>query len=136
MQSAVGTGIRLKRAYDPSSADDGRRVLVDGLWPRGLRKTDAAIDRWLKAIAPSTGLRRWFNHDPRRWSEFRARYRSELAAHPDLLDELRALARDGPLTLVYSARDQQHNNAVVLREMLTQEEARHPNPGGPGHAGV
>jgi uncharacterized protein YeaO (DUF488 family) len=136
MQSTASTDIRLKRAYDPSSPDDGRRVLIDGLWPRGLRKAEAAIDCWLKAIAPSAELRQWFNHDPRRWSEFRARYRSELASHPDLLGELRALARDGPLTLVYGARDQHHNNAVVLREMLTQGGTHRPTPGEPGHAGV
>jgi uncharacterized protein YeaO (DUF488 family) len=110
--------IRLKRAYDPPSPEDGLRVLVDRLWPRGLRKADAAIDRWLKDIAPSTELRRWFGHDPGRWDEFRRRYRDELAAHPDLLDELRGLARAGVVTLVYSARDERHNDAVVLRDVL------------------
>jgi uncharacterized protein YeaO (DUF488 family) len=110
--------IRLKRAYEPASPGDGRRILIDRLWPRGLRKADAAIDRWLKDIAPSAELRRWFGHDPNRWEEFRRRYRSELSARPDLLNELRAMARNGPLTLVYSARDEHHNDAVVLREML------------------
>lgn len=116
---AVKSDIRLKRAYEPPSPEDGRRILVDRLWPRGLRKADAAIDSWLKDIAPSTELRRWFGHDPTRWEEFRRRYCSELSAHQDLLSELRAMAREGRLTLVYSARDEHHNDAVVLREMLT-----------------
>ncbi|MGD9617249.1 MAG: DUF488 domain-containing protein [Alphaproteobacteria bacterium] len=110
--------IRIKRAYDPPSPEDGVRVLVDRLWPRGLRKADAAIDRWLKNIAPSTELRRWFGHDPSRWDEFRRRYRHELSAHPELLCELRELARNGVVTLVYSARDEHHNDAVVLRDVL------------------
>jgi uncharacterized protein YeaO (DUF488 family) len=115
----VKPDIRLKRAYEPPSPEDGRRIIVDRLWPRGIRKADAAIDRWLKEIAPSTELRRWFGHDPTRWEEFRRRYRSELSAHQDLLSELRVMAREGRLTLVYSARDEHHNDAVVLREMLT-----------------
>jgi uncharacterized protein YeaO (DUF488 family) len=110
--------IRLKRAYDPPSADDGERVLVDRLWPRGLRKSAAAIDRWLKEIAPSTELRRWFGHDPGRWSEFRRRYRTELSGHADLVSELQALARKKPVTLIYAARDERHNEAVVLRDVL------------------
>lgn len=110
--------IRLKRAYDPPSPDDGVRILVDRLWPRGVRSTDARIDRWLKEIAPSGDLRRWFRHDPERWDEFQARYRAELASHPELLDELRKAARAGRVTLVYSARDELHNDAVVLREVL------------------
>jgi uncharacterized protein YeaO (DUF488 family) len=111
--------IRLKRAYDPPSAEDGVRVLVDRLWPRGLRKADAAIDRWLKDIAPSTELRRWFGHDPSRWEEFQRRYRHELSVHPELLNELRETARGGTVTLVYAARDTLHNEAVILREVLT-----------------
>jgi uncharacterized protein YeaO (DUF488 family) len=110
--------IRLKRAYEPASPEDGLRVLVDRLWPRGLRKADAAVDRWLKELAPSSELRRWFAHDPARWEEFRRRYRSELAARSALLDELRAAARQRPLTLVYAARDERHNDAVVLRAAL------------------
>jgi uncharacterized protein YeaO (DUF488 family) len=93
---------------------------VDRLWPRGLRKSDAAIDRWLKDVAPSTELRRWFGHDPARWDEFRRRYRAELSHEADLLNELRAMAQKGPLTLVYAARDELHNEAVVLRDVLTQ----------------
>ena len=110
--------IRLKRAYEPPAPDDGTRVLVDRLWPRGVRKADAAIDCWLKEIAPSSELRRWFGHDPDRWEEFQRRYRAELSAHPELLDRLRALAAQGTLTLVYSAHDEDHNDAVVLHGML------------------
>jgi uncharacterized protein YeaO (DUF488 family) len=110
--------VRLKRAYDPASADDGTRILVDRLWPRGLTKRRAAIDRWMKDIAPSPALRKWFGHDPARWNEFRRRYAREIRQQSALLDELRALARDGPLTLVYAARDEKHNDAVVLRALL------------------
>ena len=95
------------------------RVLVDRLWPRGLRKSDAAIDRWLKELAPSTELRKWFGHDPARWEEFRRRYRAELSDKCALIDELRKLARDRPVTLLFAAHDEQHNQAVVLRELLT-----------------
>jgi uncharacterized protein YeaO (DUF488 family) len=123
MRAASKPDIRLKRAHEPPSPDDGRRVLVDRLWPRGLRKADAAIDRWAKEIAPNTELRRWFGHDPDRWEEFRRRYRGELSAHSDLLAEFRSLA----LTLVYSARDEDHNDAVVLRDMLSQWERGTPS---------
>ena len=111
--------IRLKRAYLPPSAEDGVRVLVDRLWPRGVGKTDAAIDRWMKEIAPSTELRRWFGHDPARWDEFQRRYKAELKEDTALLDELRHTAEKGALTLVYSAHDEAHNQAVVLRDVLT-----------------
>jgi uncharacterized protein YeaO (DUF488 family) len=111
--------IRLKRAYEQPSPDDGFRVLVDRLWPRGLPKERAAIDHWSKEVAPSNELRRWFGHDPAKWEEFRRRYRAELAARAELVDELRAMARQGRLTLVYAARDEYHNDAVVLREVLT-----------------
>jgi uncharacterized protein YeaO (DUF488 family) len=110
--------IRLKRAYQPAAADDGTRILVDRLWPRGLKKSDAAIDRWLKDIAPSTALRKWFAHDPARWPEFRRRYAAEIRRHPDQLAELRAIARKGPVTLIFSARDELRNDAVVLRNVL------------------
>ena len=110
--------IRLKRAYQPAAADDGARILVDRLWPRGLKKSDAAIERWLKDIAPSTALRQWFAHDPARWPEFRRRYAAEIRRHPDLLAELRAIARKGPVTLIFSARDELRNDAVVLRNVL------------------
>jgi uncharacterized protein YeaO (DUF488 family) len=110
--------IKLKRAYDPSSPDDGTRILVDRLWPRGISKEKAALDRWMKEIAPSTELRTWFGHDPKRWTEFRRRYAEELREHRDLVAELRSLARQRPLTLVYAAHDETHNDAVVLRDML------------------
>lgn len=110
--------IRLKRAYEPAGADDGVRILVDRLWPRGISKEEAAVDRWLKEIAPSAELRRWFGHDPARWEEFRRRYTRELHDNAALLDELRGLARHGTVTLVYGARDEAHNDAVVLRDLL------------------
>lgn len=110
--------VRLKRAYEPAAADDGPRILVDRLWPRGVRKSDAAIDRWFKDLSPSTALREWFGHDPARWSEFRLRYANEIRRHPAQLAELRALARRHPITLVFAARDEGHNDAVVLRDVL------------------
>jgi uncharacterized protein YeaO (DUF488 family) len=112
------TNLRLKRAYERPTADDGVRVLVDRLWPRGVRKAEAAIDQWIKDLAPSTPLRKWFGHDPTRWQEFRRRYAKELRQHPEQLARLRALARQGPITLVFSARDERHNDAVVLRNLL------------------
>jgi uncharacterized protein YeaO (DUF488 family) len=113
----------LKRAYDRPVAKDGIRVLIDRLWPRGVKKIDAAIDRWLKDIAPSTELRKWFGHDPVRWHEFRRRYAAEIHNHSDQLAELRALARKGPITLVFSAHDEIHNDAVVLRAILLGRRA-------------
>jgi uncharacterized protein YeaO (DUF488 family) len=110
--------VTLKRAYDPPAKEDGPRILVDRLWPRGVKKDTAAIDRWLKEISPSTELRKWFGHDPDRWPEFQRRYTLELQEHSELLEELRALARKGPVTLVYSAHDEAHNNAVVIRDVL------------------
>jgi uncharacterized protein YeaO (DUF488 family) len=110
--------VRLKRAYEAASAEDGTRILVDRLWPRGVRKEDAAIDEWVKEIAPSAELRKWFGHEPARWTEFRHRYGAEIHQHPEELSHLRALAREGPVTLVYSAHDEAHNDAVVLREIL------------------
>jgi uncharacterized protein YeaO (DUF488 family) len=110
--------IKIKRIYDPSTADDGRRVLVDRLWPRGLSKDDAHLDEWLKEIAPSDELRKWFGHDPARWEEFRRRYREELKVHGDLLGRLRGEAKKGTVTLLFAAKDEEHNNAVVLKEVL------------------
>lgn len=115
--------IKLKRAYERSSDEDGVRVLVERLWPRGLKKTDAAIDNWAKEIAPSTALRKWFGHDPARWDEFRRHYVEELRRHPDELGELRDMARQGTITLVFSSHDAVHNSAVVLREILLGGEA-------------
>lgn len=114
--------IHLKRVYEPKTDDDGLRVLVDRLWPRGVKKQDAEIDLWLKDIAPSPELRRWFDHDPVRWPEFKRRYRAELRGNGAALDELREKARRQTVTLLYAAKDMEHNNAVVLRDVLS---ARH-----------
>lgn len=110
--------VRLKRVYEPPRPTDGLRILVDRLWPRGVSKQSAAIDRWLREIAPSNGLRKWYGHDPRRWTEFHRRYREELRAQRVLVGELRRLARRQRITLLFAAHDEQHNNAVVLRELL------------------
>ena len=110
--------IRLKRAYEPPAMEDGERILVERLWPRGVSKERADIERWMKEIAPSTELRRWFAHDPAKWEEFRERYRAELAEKPELITELREKAKRGTITLVYAARDEAHNSAVVLQEYL------------------
>jgi uncharacterized protein YeaO (DUF488 family) len=110
--------VQLKRAYEPVSGADGARVLIDRLWPRGVKKQDAAIERWVKELSPSTELRKWFGHDPARWDEFRRRYTEEIHRHPEQLEELRALARQGPITLVYAAHDEAHNDAIVLRDVL------------------
>ena len=110
--------IRIKRVYDLPAPDDGRRVLVDRLWPRGVAKNEARIDEWLKEIAPSDELRKWFGHDPARWQEFRKRYREELKRHGELLEKLRAEAIKGTVTLLFAAKDTEHNNAVVLQEIL------------------
>lgn len=117
-QSKAGSRVSIKRAYDPPAPDDGTRILVDRLWPRGVAKTDAHLTRWMKEIAPSNELRKWFGHDPARWEEFRRRYRAELGEKPELMAELRSLARKGRLTLVYSAHDEARNQAVVLRDAL------------------
>ncbi len=110
--------INIRRAYDAPSDKDGQRILVDRLWPRGLAKDKAHIDHWAKEIAPSDALRRWFGHDPAKWEEFRRRYREELRQNADALAELRRLIGGGPATLLYAAHDTEHNNAVVLREVL------------------
>jgi uncharacterized protein YeaO (DUF488 family) len=112
--------IRLRRVYEPADAADECRFLVDRLWPRGLKKEDAHLAAWCKDAAPSTALRRWFGHDPAKWTEFRRRYRAELAAHPDALAPLREAAESGPITLVYAAKDETYNDAVVLKEVLTE----------------
>jgi uncharacterized protein YeaO (DUF488 family) len=112
--------VRLKRAYESPSADDGTRVLIDRLWPRGVKKTDAAIDHWMRELAPSTELRKWFGHDPARWEEFRRRYIAELRENGEELSRLRDMAQEGVVTLVYAARDEAHNDAVVLKEILLE----------------
>ena len=113
--------VKLKRAYEPPADEDGHRILVDRLWPRGVKKADAAIHEWAKELSPSPGLRKWFGHDPSRWEEFQRRYRAEVAAHPEEIEHLRALARAGPITLVFAARDETRNSAVLLREMLMEQ---------------
>lgn len=110
--------VRVKRIYDPSASDDGFRVLIDRIWPRGIRKADAALDLWLKDVAPSTDLRRWFGHDPAKWASFRERYYAELDQKPDAMALLRDKARQGTVTLLYAARDPDHNNAVALKGLL------------------
>jgi uncharacterized protein YeaO (DUF488 family) len=110
--------IQLKRAYEPAETTDGYRVLIDRLWPRGVKREQAQLDEWARELAPSAELRRWFGHDPARFDEFRACYRAELAEHEEKLDELRRRAHDGTVTLVFGARDTEHNDAVVLAELL------------------
>ncbi|HEX5438409.1 MAG TPA: DUF488 domain-containing protein [Gemmatimonadaceae bacterium] len=110
----------IKRAYEPAASDDGERILIDRLWPRGVSKAHAAIDEWMKELAPSTELRKWFGHDPARWSEFRKRYRAELRTHHDTLQSLAQRGAHRRITLVYGARDEEHNDAVVLRELLEE----------------
>jgi uncharacterized protein YeaO (DUF488 family) len=131
MQKGIAAAeVRLKRAYEPPARGDGTRILVDRLWPRGVRKAGAAIDHWAETIAPSNTLRAWFGHDPGRWQEFRRRYVAELRGHPDELAELRTLARQGPITLVFAAHDEAHNNAVVLRDVLLGRWRSHERAGG------
>jgi len=110
----------IKRAYEPPAPEDGERILIDRLWPRGVSKERAAIDEWMKELAPSTELRRWFGHDPAKWDEFRKRYRAELAAQRDALHALAKRGARKRITLVYGARDEEHNDAVVLREVLEE----------------
>jgi uncharacterized protein YeaO (DUF488 family) len=110
--------VAVKRVYEAPAGEDGLRVLVDRVWPRGLSKEKARIDHWLKDVAPSTALRKWFGHDPERWADFRRRYRTELAKNPDALETLRSLIAGKRATLLYGARDETHNQAVVLAELL------------------
>ena len=110
--------MRLKRAYEPSKKDDGFRVLVDRLWPRGVSKSSARIDLWLKEIVSSAALRKWFGHDPLKWDAFRARYFRELQKNPKAVAQLNEIIRNGPVTLLFAAKDQEHNNAVALKEYL------------------
>jgi uncharacterized protein YeaO (DUF488 family) len=114
----------LKRVYEPKAASDGRRILIDRLWPRGLSKRKVAIDDWMKELAPSTELRRWFAHDPRKWAEFQKRYKLELRARADLVDKIAKRVLRGRVTLVYGARDQAHNDAVVLSAVIRRRISR------------
>jgi uncharacterized protein YeaO (DUF488 family) len=120
--------IRLKRAYDPPTLEDGLRVLVERLWPRGLSKERAAVDLWVKDLAPSAELRRWYAHDESKWAEFRRRYRAELREHPDQLAELRRLAAAGAVTFVYGSRETRYNSATVLLEAVEERGRRESRP--------
>lgn len=113
--------IRTKRIYAEPSEDDGARVLVDRLWPRGVSKEEARLDRWEKDLAPSNELRRWFGHDPAKWEEFLRRYRAELEGNEEALARLRQEAGEGTVTLLYAARDEEHNNAVALKRYIEEE---------------
>jgi uncharacterized protein YeaO (DUF488 family) len=110
--------IELKRAYEPPAPGDGRRVLVDRIWPRGVARDDLRLEAWLKELAPSPGLRKWFGHDPSKWREFKERYARELDQHPEALAQLLEMAKAGRITLVFGAKDTEHNNAVALKEYL------------------
>jgi uncharacterized protein YeaO (DUF488 family) len=113
--------IQVKRAYNAPTKNDGARFLVERLWPRGIKKENLHVEDWLKDVAPSSELRQWFEHDPAKWAEFRHRYFRELEGHPDAWRPLLARARRGRVTLVYSAHDTEHNNAVALKEFLDQK---------------
>lgn len=116
--------IRIKRVYEQPDKDDGVRILVDRLWPRGLTKEKAHVDLWLKEIAPSTELRKWFGHDPNKWTSFRRRYETEIRRNDDLVKLLKQKARKATVTLVYGARDEKHNEALVLKQFLERTRLR------------
>lgn len=124
----MSNSVRLKRIYEPAEPEDGYRVLVDRVWPRGLRKADAALDEWMKELAPSRELRQWFGHDPERWEGFREAYKAELARNPEALERLLETLRNNTVTLLFSARDRARNQAVVLREVLEGELAEEQRP--------
>ncbi len=111
--------INVKRVYEKPDAKDGFRILVDRLWPRGLTKEKAALDLWLKDIAPSTELRKWFNHDPEKWQEFQKKYQQELKENKEAVSVLKAHLKQGPVTLLYGARDEVHNEAQVIKEFVS-----------------
>ena len=114
--------IKTKRVYEQPDKTDGERILVDRLWPRGLTKEKASVDLWLKEIAPSTELRKWFDHDPKKWKSFRGRYETEIRHKDDLIKVLKQKARKGMITLIYAARDEKHNEALVLKQFLEKSE--------------
>jgi uncharacterized protein YeaO (DUF488 family) len=119
--------IGIKRIYDSAAKGDGARVLVDRVWPRGVSKKDARLDEWLKDVAPSTELRKWFGHDADKWAEFKRRYRAELKQRPDKIAKLHGMAEKGDLTLLYGAKDEDHNQAVVLRDYLEKKSWNPPS---------
>jgi uncharacterized protein YeaO (DUF488 family) len=116
--------IRVKRVYEPATAGDGTRFLVDRLWPRGVRKEDVKVKSWLKAVAPSNELRRWSHHDPAKWQEFQKRYFAELDQHPEACQPLLEAGKEGDITLLFSARDTERNNAVALKSYLEKRIGR------------
>ncbi len=110
--------LKIKRAYEEADDSDGKRVLIDRLWPRGVSRETAQIDLWMREIAPSTELRKWFGHDPAKWEAFQSRYNDELDSNPELVDTIRTMAMAGQVTLIYAAKDEEHNDAVVLLNYL------------------
>jgi uncharacterized protein YeaO (DUF488 family) len=120
--------VRAKRIYDPPDASDGYRILIDHIWPRGVSRERACLDEWARELAPSAQVRKWFDHRPDRFAEFRARYRDELIAQADRVDELRRRATKSRVTVLYAARDREHNNAVVLTELLRDRQAADSGP--------
>jgi uncharacterized protein YeaO (DUF488 family) len=120
--------VKLKRAYDPVSSSDGIRLLVERLWPRGLSKDKLKLDGWIRDVGPTTELRKWFGHDPAKWSQFRSRYFRELDSRPESWQQIASLSRGRTVTLVYSSHDEEHNNAVALREYLQAKARRRPRP--------
>ncbi len=118
--------IRIKRTYEPRARADGRRILVERLWPRGMKREALQMDAWMKEVAPSTQLRKWFGHRPERWQEFRRRYKKELRANPDACSSILDVSKRGTVTLLYSAHDLEHNGAVVLREYLMERSRARP----------
>jgi uncharacterized protein YeaO (DUF488 family) len=117
--------LKVKRAYEVAARSDGKRFLVERLWPRGIKKSDLQIDAWLKDVAPSTELRRWFSHDPAKWQEFRRRYSAELERNPQSWQPIIEAARQKTVTLIYSSHDSEHNNAVALRDYLANKLRTH-----------
>lgn len=121
MKTKSASALAIKRVYEPHSPQDGCRLLVERLWPRGLTKESAHLDGWLREVAPSTELRRWFNHLPERWQEFQRRYRLELKSHPDAWQPILDAAAKGQVTLLFSSHDAEHNNVVALRDFLLEK---------------
>lgn len=121
--------IQIKRAYDPPAKTDGARILVERLWPRGIKKEALKLDAWLKTVAPSTELRKWFSHDPAKWPEFQRRYRAELDQHPEAWQPILDAAAKGKVTLLFSSHDAEHNNVVALKAYLEKQSASGKAPG-------
>jgi uncharacterized protein YeaO (DUF488 family) len=116
--------LKVKRVYEPPSREDGKRILIDRLWPRGLKKEEARVDEWLRDLAPSTELRKWYGHDPAKWTEFKKRYKKELDKQSDLLERIKTEAGKGTVTLVFAAKDSERCNAAALKEMLGEKRKK------------